>query len=68
MKFQCIVDRVQYNVHVNMFKFVKFAYHKVYNEFKVMKVGLLSSPIRGTNIQLIKRTLKHFNTINIFLC
>jgi hypothetical protein len=40
MRFQCIVDKVRYNVHVNMFKFVKYTYHKAYNEVKVVKVGL----------------------------
>jgi hypothetical protein len=40
MRFQCIIDKAKYNVHMNVLKFVKYTYHKAYNELKVIKVGL----------------------------
>jgi hypothetical protein len=67
MRFQCIVDKGRYNVHMNMFKFVKYTYHKPHNELKVVKVGLWGCLIRGTNTWLIKRSLlKHLGAIKFF--
>jgi hypothetical protein len=50
-----------------MLKFVKYTYHKAYNEVKVVKVGLWGYSIRGTNTWLIKGSLlKHLGATKFF--